>query len=96
VVKPFLQKRMRELNYEGMGEIDAKEVGETVDVAIEALEKRVMKKPTFEADGYYNGELVYETWICPSCDERYEVENDDYKFCPNCGQAIDWSKYDIK
>lgn len=22
---------------------------------------------------------------------RYEVDYDDYKFCPNCGQAIDWS-----
>jgi len=38
-IKPFLQKKMREYNYEGMGEIDAKEVGEICDAAIEALEK---------------------------------------------------------
>ncbi len=28
---------------------------------------------------------------CPCCRTRYEVDYDDYKFCPNCGQAIDWS-----
>ena len=29
---------------------------------------------------------------CPCCEERYEVYYDDYDFCPNCGQAIDWSE----
>lgn len=34
-IKPFLQKKMREINYQGMGELDAKEIGETIDKAIE-------------------------------------------------------------
>lgn len=64
-------------------------------LAIEALEKQVPNKPDYEGDGYADGELVYDTWICPRCGRRYEVDYDDYRFCPNCGQAIkqdiDWS-----
>lgn len=60
-------------------------------IAIEALEKQIPKKPTFEGDGYWNGKLVYDTWICPNCEKDYEVEYDEYDYCPNCGQAIDWS-----
>ena len=53
-------------------------------------EKSVAKKPSFEGDGYYNGQLVYDTWICPCCDKRYEVDYEEYEHCPSCGQKIDW------
>ena len=52
---------------------------------------RTPKKPTYEGDGYSDGEMVYDTWICPCCDTEYEVDYDEYDYCPNCGQAIDWS-----
>lgn len=54
-------------------------------------EREAPKKPTYEADGYSDGHLVYDTWICPRCGKDYEVEYDDYDYCPNCGQKIDWS-----
>lgn len=55
-----------------------------------AMEKQIAKKPTYEGDGYApDGTLVYDTWICPCCDKRYEVDYDDYDYCPNCGQKID-------
>lgn len=57
----------------------------------EAVEKQIPKKPDLEADGYADGELVYDTWICPCCEKHYELDHDDYKHCPECGQAIDWS-----
>jgi rubrerythrin len=63
-----------------------------VQMALEALEKQIPKKPRFEGDGYWRGELVYDTWICPNCDTYYEVGTDTHKYCPNCGQAIDWSE----
>lgn len=53
-----------------------------------AINKQISKKPILEADGYSDGELVYDTWICPNCDKSYEVDFDDYDFCPNCGQAV--------
>lgn len=65
---------------------------QALDMAIEALEKQIPKKPEFIADGYADGELVYDTWVCPSCGKYYEVDYDDYDFCPKCGQHIDWSE----
>lgn len=66
------------------------EMAEFKVLAIEALEKRIPNSPDYEGDGYADGELVYDTWICPSCGERYEVYYDDYEYCPMCGQAVDW------
>lgn len=61
----------------------------------ELVDKAVPKKPFYEADGYdENGELIYDTWICPNCHHYYEVDYDDYDYCPNCGQAIDWGDKD--
>lgn len=63
-----------------------------IDMAIKALEKRVPVQPDLEGDGYdKDGEIIFDEWLCPCCETRYEVDYDDYKFCPNCGQAIDWS-----
>lgn len=62
----------------------------TVEELKEAREKQVAKSPTLEGDGYCpEGNLVYDTWICPNCDKDYEVDYDDYDYCPNCGQKID-------
>ena len=65
---------------------------EVYEVAVKALEKQIPKKPNYEGDGYADGELVYDTWICPNCEKHYEVDYDDYDYCPNCGQALDWSE----
>ena len=54
-------------------------------------EKTESKKPSYEGDGYYNGELVLDTWICPCCGKSYEVDYDNYDYCPNCGQHVDHS-----
>lgn len=56
-----------------------------------ALEKQMAKRPYYEGDGYADGSMVYDTWICPNCESEYEVEYDDYDYCPNCGQKLDWS-----
>ena len=65
---------------------------EAIDMAINALEKQIPKKPTYEGDGYApDGTFVFDEWICPCCEKRYEVDYDDYDYCPNCGQKIDWS-----
>lgn len=58
----------------------------------EAVEKQRAKKPNLEGDGYADGHMVYDTWNCPCCGISYEVDYDDYKYCPDCGQHIDWSE----
>lgn len=34
----------------------------------------------------------FELPLCPNCGEYYEVDYDDYDYCPKCGQKIDWSE----
>ena len=68
--------------------------GFTFNSLLEAVEKQTAKKPDYEGDGYSDGQLVYDTWICPCCGKRYEVDYDDYDYCPNCGQHIDWRTND--
>lgn len=53
----------------------------TVDECREAVEKQTSKEPDYEGDGYSNGQLVYDTWICPCCGHHYEVDYDE--FAPN-------------
>lgn len=59
-------------------------------LAVEALKKQVPTEPYYSGDGYFNGELVYDTWQCPNCGEYYEVDYDTFDYCPNCGQRIKW------
>lgn len=88
-IKPYLMKQMKIINYEGMGEQDAEDIGETIDCAIKAMEKQIPKKIYVYSDGYADG---YEVWEehCPICDYDFDASN--FEFCPHCGQAIDWSE----
>lgn len=43
------------------------------------------------ADGYADGELVYDTWTCNEC--RHVEDTDDPellpRYCPNCGAKME-------
>ena len=65
---------------------------ESVNMATEALKKQIPKKADLEGDGYWDGQIVYDTWICPCGGKHYEVDYEEYDCCPNCGQKIDWSE----
>ena len=67
---------------------------EWLEKAKEALEKQIPKKPEYYGDGYANGEMVYDYAKCPQCDNdnfEYDINNWGCKYCPDCGQALDWS-----
>ena len=59
---------------------------EKVNLALEALEKQIPKKPLHMHKNYY----------CPICKEDGwmlwddAIPNDMDKYCGKCGQAIDW------
>ena len=57
---------------------DCRMSAEAMNLAIEALEKQVSKKPYWE---------TYVGWHCKSC--GIGVFSNE-SFCPICGQAIDW------
>ena len=43
-----------------------------------------------EADGYADGELVYDVWRCGDCGHVEETDDPDLlpRFCPSCGRAM--------
>ena len=64
-----------------------------IEIAINALEKQIARKPEYEADGYADGELVYDYAKCPICGRDFEYGINDYgcNYCSDCGQKLDWS-----
>lgn len=50
-------------------------------------------QPDYEADGYADGVLCYDTAYCPKCHHEFEYGINDWgcKYCQDCGQALDWS-----
>lgn len=65
------------------------------EIAIAALKKQVPEKPHYDGDSYApDGTFVWDEWLCPNCNSRYEVDYDNYAYCPNCGQKLDWSEED--
>lgn len=68
---------------------DYEGTGLTPEQIRELKERDTAKIPDYEGDGYDNdGNMIYDIWICPNCGEKYEVDYDDYDFCPKCGQRI--------
>lgn len=60
---------------------------EKIDLAVEALEKQISKKPI--VNGIHNHEV---DWECPIC-RLNVVEEEPYdNYCMRCGQRIDWSE----
>ena len=54
------------------------------DTAIEALEKQIPKKPISLGE-----DIDRDVGQCPNCKEIIDTY-EDYKYCSDCGQAIDW------
>ena len=69
--------------------VPAKAPNEPLTLDPESLRPRGTWEGT--ADGYANGELVYDTWTCSEC--GYTVDTDDpddlTEFCPNCGAKME-------
>jgi hypothetical protein len=63
-----------------------------VEIAVEAMEKQIPKKPYTNVIHYpYTSDLT--TVQCPNCKRRLRTRRTQAKgdrFCPDCGQAIDW------
>lgn len=61
----------------------------TADECREARERQIPKIPYIWGDGCdEGGNMIYDKYDCPNCNKSYEIDYHDYKYCPNCGQAI--------
>lgn len=67
---------------------------EALDVFRQANEKQIPKKPKIEGGG------VGAVFVCPCCHRLFDFvrlrnfinEFEYYRYCEDCGQAIDWSE----
>lgn len=58
-----------------------------------SVEKQTPIEAAYEGDSIdEDGNYIYDTWICPTCRTRYEIDVDDYNYCPNCGQRVSGKK----
>ena len=67
-----------------------------MNIIRELVEKATPKKASYMSN-YFGNELV--TYECPHCRMTYgrvniKVNINVVKYCPKCGQAIDWSEED--
>lgn len=63
-----------------------------IDMAIKALEKQIPKKPLptkGAADMLGANEPLWGEGECPNCKHYIRLP---HKYCPTCGQAIDWEE----
>ena len=68
---------------------------EAFQMAIQALEKQIPKKPR-KTDSYRGVLKRVYAYVCPTCGnaclEKYMNERQNTMFCWNCGQKLDWSE----
>lgn len=57
------------------------------EVAIEALEKQISKKPKLIKEDYTMDRILMRDFECPSCGNPRA----DDSYCQTCGQRLDWS-----
>lgn len=62
-------------------------------ILLHEMEYRTPAMPKVMTTTEY-GVTVMKNFCCPRCNKHYllqgEIEN-EIKFCPNCGQKLDWS-----
>ena len=88
---PIINTMTEEMAYEILNNLINKHF-ELVEKYQSIKEKTNSKKPNLEGEGYdESGNMMYDTWICPNCEKHYELDYEEYDYCPNCGQMIDWS-----
>lgn len=56
------------------------------EMAIEALEKQIPKKPNRHEE-----DIIGEYYSCPNCMNN-ELDDIFDNYCPRCGQALSWSE----
>ena len=63
------------------------DTGLTPEQIKELKERDKSKPPIYQVQGDERYEQEPEWWMCPCCEEVYDMD-DDYDFCPNCGQRL--------
>lgn len=62
--------------------------GLTPEQIMELAERNTPKEAIYEIYGDQGDGADPDVWICPNCEAVYDID-DDYDFCPNCGQRLE-------
>lgn len=69
----------------------AKDTIENSTIIIEALEKRLPKKVDAKEEyKTFDEDFMYFKGFCPDC--GFIVDSSRNRYCPSCGQKLDWSE----
>lgn len=91
LLKEF-DKSCRNYLYQNAHKIDLENA---LFMGAEALKKQIATKPELWGDGVdADMEIIYDMYDCPNCGKSYELDYDEYDYCPKCGQKLDWSNID--
>lgn len=66
---------------------DYEDTGLTPPEIMELKERDTAKEAIYEIYGDQGDGKDPDAWICPNCEAVYDID-DDYDFCPDCGQMI--------
>lgn len=70
-----------------------RDFAESIKIIKELVDKERPLTVSYDYDGYADGYPVYDMATCPNCERIFEVDvEEEYKYCPNCGQKLDWSR----
>lgn len=59
----------------------------TPEQIMELAERNTPKEAIYDIYGDQGDGADPDVWICPNCEAVYDID-DDYDFCPNCGQRL--------
>ena len=65
------------------------ELRNSIDMAIDALENQIPKKP-YDVDEREENDFYYLGFMCPSCNKAIVGQPYRPNYCKHCGQALNW------
>lgn len=71
------------------GYVFYQKIVEYYEIVINALEKQIPKKPIAREHNELRGEILFH---CPTCDDDFNCNEYEERYCPECGQALNWSE----
>lgn len=80
------------------GFLDTADLEPYMQIIYNALEKQIPKKVIREFKSIGGAITCFETSVCPICEMDFYIDDLGQTmycdFCPDCGQALDWSDED--
>lgn len=90
-LESLVEDRENKVHYDDFDDVFKQDI-EALKVGISSLKKQMSKKVIWENEK--NSKAYLFSWAyCPNCgSDMCDKHNEEFQFCPDCGQALDWSE----